>query len=209
VRSLFRLVTGLVACAVVTSAGPAFGSSADELVREAHAHEAEHKEELAMRRYSEALSLDPTLADAYLGLGELRARRGDAREAERVYSVALEHVPSLRAALLGRARARWAMGMHDDAERNLLSYAAGTDDKTALKELAGWFGEDGRAPAQLATWRRLVVVGERTNDAPLAREARTMVRALQIMVGPADPVSAPNDADDVRRAVARMARRGG
>jgi tetratricopeptide (TPR) repeat protein len=208
VRALPRVLGGLVSCVVATAAGTAIGSSADELVREARAHEADHKEDLAVRRYTEALSLDPTLGDAYLGLGDLRARRGDAREAERVYSVALEHVPSLRAALLGRARARWAMGLHDDAERDLYAYATAGEDKGAWRELAGWFGEDGRAPAQLATWRRLVVIAERTNDAALAREARTMVRALQILVGPADPVSAPSDSDDVRRAVARMARRG-
>jgi hypothetical protein len=147
-------------------------------------------------------------------LGQLRARRGDAREAERVYSVALAHIPDLRAALAGRARARWALGFHDDAERDLLAYVGDGNDKAALRELAGWFGEDGRAPAQLAAWRRLLVLAERTSDTALAREARTTVRALQIMVGPADPVSAPtsdgvNDANDVRRALAHMARRGG
>ncbi len=199
----------LVVIALAASPREARASSAQELVREARAHEAAHKEELALRRYSEALSLDPTLADAYLGLGELRARRGDAREAERVYSVAMEHVPGLRAALVGRARARWQMGMRDEAENDLWAYVADTDDKAALRELAGWFGEEGKVPAQLAAWRRMLAVAERTSDAALVREARTTVRALQILVGPADPVSAPVEGDDVRRAVARMARRGG
>lgn len=196
---------------LVTVASPhvAAASSAEELVREARAHDAAHKEELALRRYTEALSLDPTLADAYLGLGELRARRGDAREAERVYSVAMEHVPGLRPALAGRARARWQLGFRDEAERDLWAYVEGTDDKTAMRELAGWFGEEGKAPAQLATWRRLLAAAEKTNDAALTREARTTVRALQILVGPADPVSAPVEGDDVRRAVARMAKRSG
>src|SRR5262249_31673576 len=98
---------------------PARASSADELIREARAHEAAHKDELALRRYSEALALDPTLAEAYVGLGDLRARRGDTREAERVYSVALEHVPTLKIALAGRARARWALGLHEDAELDM------------------------------------------------------------------------------------------
>ncbi len=78
-----------------------------------------------------------------------------------------------------------------------------------MRELAGWFGEEGKAPAQLATWRRLLAAAEKTNDAALTREARTTVRALQILVGPADPVSAPVEGDDVRRAVARMAKRSG
>jgi tetratricopeptide (TPR) repeat protein len=200
VGALLAPLTPRVACAM---------TSAEELVREARAHETSHKEELALRRYSDALALDPTLADAYMGLAELRARRGDAREAERVYSVALAHLPQLRAALAGRARARWAMGMHDAAQEDLSAYAAQTDDLGALKELATWYGEDGKAPAQLATWRRLLWGAERAPDAALAREARVTVRALQIVVGPADPVSAPpgERADDVRWAVAHIARR--
>ena len=206
-----RAFASFFALAVALTAFPqsARASSADELVREARAHEAAHKEELALRRYTEALSLDPTLADAYLGLGDLRARRGDAREAERVYSVAMEHVPGFHAALAGRARARWQMGLRDEAEKDLWAYVTDTDDKSAMRELAGWYGEEGKVPAQLAAWRRLLAVAERTSDVPLAREARTTVRALQILVGPADPVSAPAPGDDVRRAVARVAKRGG
>jgi len=194
---------------VAAIAAPARASSADELVREARVHEAAHKDELALRRYSEALALDPTLAEAYLGLGDLRARRGDAREAERVYSVALEHVPTLKVALAGRARARWALGLHDDAQNDMFTYAEATGDTGALKELAGWYGEDGKAPAQLATWRRILVTAERSGNDKLLREAKVTVRALQIMVGPADPVSAPVDNGEVRRGVARVARRGG
>ncbi len=205
----FGLRTSLLAAALLAAAGSARASSAGELVREARAHDAAHQEELALRRYSEALSLDPTLADAYLGLGELRARRGDAREAERVYSVAMEHVPGLHEALAGRARARWALGLRDEAERDLAVYATETSDRGALRELAGWFGEEGKAPAQLAAWRRLLALAERATDAAAAREARTTVRALQILVGPADPVTTPATEDEVRRAVARVARRGG
>ncbi len=208
-RAQVRLLSLLLQVTALTAAVPAFASSAEQLVREARAHEAAQKEELAIRRYTEALSLDPTLGDAYLGLGDLRARRGDAREAERVYSVALEHVPSLRVALAGRARVRRALGMHDEAERDLLAYALETSDRAALKELAVWYGEDGRAPAQLAIWRRLLSLAEKAGDVSLTREARTTVRALQILVGPADPVSAPSEGDDVRRAFARMAKRGG
>src|SRR5258706_3635607 len=91
----------------------AASSSAAELVREARAQEAGREDELAIRRYSEALSLDPTCGDAYLGLGALRLRLGDAREAERVYSVALAHLPSLATALVGRAEARRALGFRD------------------------------------------------------------------------------------------------
>jgi tetratricopeptide (TPR) repeat protein len=199
-----------VSFALVAATGDArAAAAADELVREARAHEAAHDDDVAVRRYTEALSLDPTSADAYLGLGALRLRLGDPREAERVYAMALEHVPALHKALVGRARARWALGRHDDAEQDLDAYATLEPDPSALRDLAAWYAEDGRTPAQLAAWRRLLAMATRASDAPLAREARRMVRALQILVGPADPATAPLDPDPTRRALATIARRAG
>ena len=101
------------ACALVLlllAATPAQASSALDLVDIARAHEAAHEDDLAVRRYTEAIALDATCEEAYIGLGRLRARRGDLREAERVYNVALEHVPQLRAARVGRAYVRRALG---------------------------------------------------------------------------------------------------
>ena len=187
-----------------------------ELVREARVHEAAHEDDIAVRRYSDALALDPTCEEAYLGLGQLRMRNGDSREAERVYSVALEHVPHLRIALAGRAHARRAMGARDGAEEDLGAFAVLEEDTGALRELAGWFGEDGRTAAALATWRRMLALGARAGDAGLVHEARAMVRALQILVGPADPVIGESGATrgaaadgGARRAMAAIARRGG
>jgi tetratricopeptide (TPR) repeat protein len=176
---------------------------------EAKAHEAAHEEDVAIRRYSEALALDPTYEPAYLGLGELRARRGDAREAERVYSVALEHVPLLRVALVGRARARRVQGARLDADLDLERYLMTEEDVEELRELARWYGEEGRTAAQLSVWRRALAVSARTSDARLAHEAQTMVRALQILVGPADPVTMPPNGDATRRAIAAIAKRSG
>jgi tetratricopeptide (TPR) repeat protein len=186
-----------------------------ELVRQAREHESARRDDLAARRYTEALGLDPTCEEAYLGLGQLRARTGDAREAERVYSVALEHAPQLRAALAGRARARRAMGARDAAEMDLEAYLATERDVAAMRELAAWYGEDGRTAAQLAAWRRILAGAAAAGDAALGHEARTMVRALQIMVGPADPVVSPPEAPEGvrergdRRAMAAIARRAG
>jgi tetratricopeptide (TPR) repeat protein len=184
-------------------------SSALELVRSARAYEQAHEEDLALRRYMEALSLDPTCEEAYLGLGSLRARRGDLRESERVYSVALEHVPALRAARLARAYVRRALGATSEAVEDLLT---GTeDDVGALRILASWHAEDGQRPAQLAVWRRIATRAEATQQAALLHEARTMVRALVIIVGPADPAASPPDDRDrgLRRAISIVARRGG
>ena len=184
-------------------------SSADELVRQARAHEAAHEDDVALRRYTDALSEDRTSADAWLGLGALRMKVGEPAEAERVYDTALTQVPTLRLALRGRARARWAIGRHAEAEDDLGVYAVQERDADALRELAEWFGTDGRTPAQLATWRRLLAVAKDTSDASLEREARRMVRALVVLLGGADPAASPVDPDATRRALAKIAARGG
>jgi tetratricopeptide (TPR) repeat protein len=178
-------------------------------LREARAHEAAHEDDLALRRYTEALTLDPTCGPCYLGLAALRARLGDPREAERVYSVALAHVPELHDALLGRARVRRSLGWREEATQDIETFSLQTVDPSALRELARWQAEDGRPPAQLATWRRILALATRQGDATLANEARTMIRALQILVRPADPASAPVDPDATRRALAAIARRAG
>jgi tetratricopeptide (TPR) repeat protein len=184
----------------------AHAGSVDELLREGRAHEASGSEDLALRRYTEALQLDPTNGDAYLALGALRMKMGDAREAERVYSVALEHVPALRKALAARARARRAQAKNEEAASDLESFATLEADPTAFRELAGWYGEDNRSPAQLGAWRRVLALAR---DEALVKEARRMVRALQILIAPVDPVAHPVDPDPTRRAIAAIARRGG
>jgi tetratricopeptide (TPR) repeat protein len=201
-------VTAL-AVALAAAAPVRAQSSSDELVRQARAHEAAHEDDVAARRYVDALRLDPTNGDAYLGLGALRLRTNDLREAERVYSVALEHVPSLRKALAGRARVRWKLGLHDAATNEMESYLVYETSTPELRELGDWYGEDGRTPAQLSVWRRILVVASDAGDATLAREARIKVRALQILVGPADPVAAPIEPSAARRMIATVAKRGG
>jgi tetratricopeptide (TPR) repeat protein len=189
----------------------AASSSADELVRQARAHEAVHDDDVALRRYTEALAVDRTSADAWMGLGALRLKLGEPEEAERVYDTALAEVPTLRVALEGRARARWSLGRHADAEADLDAYASGEGkaDPVALRELADWFGADGKTPAQLATWRRLLALARDGDDALLEREAQRMVRALVILVDGADPAASPVAPDAVRRSLAQIATRGG
>jgi tetratricopeptide (TPR) repeat protein len=206
-RSFRPLVAALLAMLALAVPRVASASSAQELVRSARAHEQAHEDDVALRRYMEALSLDPTCEEAYLGLGSLRARRGDLRESERVYSVALEHVPGLRAARLARAYVRRALGANAQAVEDLL--AGADDDISALRILASWHGEDGHTPAQLAVWRRIAARAEATQHTALAQEARTMVRALVILVGTADPAAAPSDDRGLRRLVSKLAKRGG
>ena len=189
------------------AARAAHASSALELVRIAHAHEIAHEDDIALLRYMEALALDPTCAEAYLGLGDLRARRGDLREAERVYSTLLEHFPADRAARVARAQIRRALGATTLARSDLV--LGHEDDVGVLRTIAGWYGEDGNTPAQLATWRRIGAIAEANGDPVLVREARTMVRALVILVGPADPAASPTELDGLRHTLSILARRGG
>jgi tetratricopeptide (TPR) repeat protein len=202
-----RLAAVLVLVAASLVAPPASASSALELVKVARAHEIAHEDDLAIRSYMDALALDPTCDEAYLGLGSLRARRGDLREAERVYSVALEHLPSLRAARTARAYVRRALGMRAEAVEDLL--AGVEEDPSALRVLAGWHGEDGQTPAQLAVWRRIAARADALADPVLREEAKRMVRALVILVGPADPAAAPPDVHGLRKVAASVARKGG
>lgn len=199
---------GALGLAILVAATGASASSALDLVRLAQANEEADREDVALRRYMDALALDPTCQAAYLGLGKLRERQGDLREAERVYSVALEHVPELRAARLARARVRRALGWADAAMGDL--FAGSADELEALRALAGWYGEDGLRPAQLAVWRRILVRASAAHDEARRREARTMVRALVMLVGTADPAASPADVHASTRAVlAALARRAG
>jgi len=209
-RRLVKRWAVLGAVALGCAAGPARASTVTDLVREARQLEAAHEEDRAIRRYVDALELDPTCAPAYLGLADLRARRGDTREAERVYSVALEHVPALHAALIGRARVRRVLGEARLGDSDLERYLNHEEDLSEMKELAGWYGEEGRAAAQLAMWRRLYATALRIGaEVAVVREARATVRALQLLLELADPVISPAEADPVRLGLAAMARRGG
>lgn len=191
---------------VAARGGDARGSSADELVREAQEHERQNEDDVAARRYTEALATDVTNQSAWLGLGALRFRIGEVAEAERVYASALAHVPTLSRAREGRARCLWALGRHAEAEAALYDYAEAADDAVAYRLLAGWFGTDGRLPAQLATWRKMLARAEERHDAADATEASVMVRALVAIVGEADPASSPAAPDPTRRELARIAR---
>jgi tetratricopeptide (TPR) repeat protein len=201
-----RWIAGLATVAAVMMLGaPVSASTPLDLVELAKAHERAHEDDLALRRYTDALALDSMCEEAYLGLGSLRARRGDLREAERVYSIALEHLPQLRAARTARAFLRHALGANNEAIQDLIT--GYEDDVDSLRILARWYSEDGQTPAQLAVWRRILVRAEATQDPALLHEARTMVRALVILVGTADPAASPPDDRGIRKTMSVLARR--
>ena len=186
------------------SSGMARASAATDLVAMAQAHEAQSDDDVAIRRYTEAIALDPSYEPAYVGLGALRERRGDVREAERVYTMALSHVPTSTDAKIGRARARWSLGFPELAARDLED--ASREDPRALAKLGLWYMTAGQMPAALAVWRTILARAKVTSDEALAREARVHIRALSAVVV-TDPVVHPVDARGIRKAIAAVAER--
>jgi tetratricopeptide (TPR) repeat protein len=185
-------------------------SAAAELTRQGREHARSGDDALAMRRFAEAVHLDPSYGPAYLELAAARERAGDFVEAERTYNVAIEHIPDFVSAFRGRAALLRRMGEFAremaDLER-LTRLAEGPD---TLRALAARYVEDRAWPAALATFRRLRVLAERTGDEQLVRESTVQVRALAVLCGELDPVVAGAARRDwVRRAVASVARRRG
>jgi len=203
-RRAFEFVLALM---LVVLARRASASSCDELVRSAKAHETAGESDVALRVYNDAVRLDPTCGAAWLGLGNLRAKTGDAAEAERVFDAALTHVPFLPEAIAGRARSRWRLGRGAEAEEDMRQFvdrSAPNDPRAALGglvELAGWYASMNRPPAQLACWRRIAALAHGVDEALEAR-AKTTVRALAIVVGDADPVTRPPRRDLLRSVAA-------
>lgn len=200
--------------AVVGVARFARASTCDDLVRAGRSMEASGDPDRALRAYNDAIGLDPTCHDAYLRLGAIRESRRDYREAERVYSLAIEHLPAARDAYVRRASVRLLLGREEEGlgELRLLGETDPTDDAglhaalDALHRLDDWFAARDQIPARLGVWRRIAFLLEKGQDPRLA-DARAMVRALALVVGPSDPVTNANGARGLRPLVARAANR--
>ena len=185
-------------------------SAAAELTRQGREHAKAGDDALAMKRFAEAVHLDPSFGAAYLDLAAARERSGDYLEAERTYDVAIEHVPNFTAAFRARAALLRKMGEFARETADLEHVARLAEGPEPLRALATRY-IDGKAwPAALATFRRLGAYAERSADESLAREAALQVRALMVLCGELDPVMAgAGERDWVRRAVASVARRRG
>lgn len=186
--------------------GAAQASSIDELLASAERHAATGNEEVALKRYTEALALDGTCEACFLGLGGLREKRGDLREADRVYSAGLLRRPDVVAVRVARARVRWKLGLRTEALADLEDAAGRTPRVEVLRELGARYRELAQFPAQLRVARQLLALGERTQDAALIREAQVLVTALVLLAEPMDPAAQPVGPDPVRKAIARAAR---
>ena len=170
----------------------------------------------AMKRYRDAIELDPTAEPAYLALGALRTKRNELSEAENIYDVALVRLSSSRALYLARAKVHRLRGHASDARFDLrrawtLEGTSGSNDElTMMREWIALTHEQRDPAGELLAWRRILAIAHARGDAKLRAEASVQARALGIFVGEIDPVlSGKLIADPMRKSLASVARRGG
>lgn len=189
--------------------GPvSFGGMAAELTRQGHEHAQRGDEEVAIRRFVEAIQLDSTYGPAYLELAAARERAGDFGEAERTYNVAIERVAGFAAAFRGRAALHGRLGQGDEQLADLEMAARLAETPDVLRDLAQRYVEAHAWPAALAVYRRSGALAEKLGDERAMHDASVHVRALSILAGELDPVSSGASSPNwVRRAEASVARR--
>jgi tetratricopeptide (TPR) repeat protein len=162
----------------------------------------------ALSEYTASLAVDSTLGVAYLRLGSLRERMGDAREAELVYSQAVRLGDARARALLLRSHLYRATGQGTLALRDLEAAVELETDRAALEELAQHYVEAHAFSAALFTFRRILASAQQSGDSAQLETARVEVRALSVLVAEADPTTEPAKKHDwVGRSLVNIARR--
>jgi hypothetical protein len=162
----------------------------------------------ALSEYTQSLAIDSTLGEAYLRLGALRERMGDAREAALVYSEAVRLGDTRARALVQRSHLFRAVGRSAEALRDLEAAVALEPNRDALSELANDYVELHAFAAALFTVRRLLASAQVSGDNAAEQSARLEVRALRVLAAETDPTAerAPKH-DWVGRSLASIARR--
>jgi len=162
----------------------------------------------ALREYSETIAIDSTLGDAYLRLGALRERMGDAREAELIYAAAIRLSDSRARALVQRSHLHRAAGRSAQAIADLQAAVELEPERDALQELAQYYVEAHAWAAALATFRRIASSARESGDGAALERARLDIRALQVLVAETDPSTAPVKKHDwVGRSLTHIASR--
>ena len=212
-----RVLVALLLTAAAASSRPGSihaspASSAALLVAQGKEREGAGDALTAIKRYSDALAIDPTSEAAYLALGALRERRSEPIEAEEIYTVGIARVPTSNEMLVARGRVRRVRGAFalaaDDLQHALAGASGAEAEPRILRELVAVRRAQTAPAAELATWRRLLAWARAHGDAPTTQEAAVQARALGLYVGEIDPaLGGRADADQVRRALAAIARR--
>ncbi len=119
----------------------------------------------ALKKYDEATALDPTLADAYLGRGQLYAKTGSLDRASREYDHALELDPSSEEAVLAKVDVLSGLTKPDEAAKTLDAAVrlnpANPKFRTARGDFYRFEGRNGRA-VQLYT--EAIQLSQRTKE---------------------------------------------
>lgn len=206
----------LLCLLAVPEASAAPSGSAALLVTQGKQREADGDELSAIKRYSDALAIDPAHEDAYLALGALRTKRNELAEAESVYDVATVRVPGSRAVYFQRGRVRRLRGRFADARVDLRrawlleGSSASLDELAIVRELIGIAHEQREPAAELLGWRRVLAIARARSDAAVAKEASIQARALALFVGEIDPVTLGRaSTEPFRKSLASVARRSG
>lgn len=159
----------------------------------------------ALREYMQTIATDGTHGEAYLRLGALRERMGDAREAELIYSEAVRFGDVRARALVQRSHLYRAAGRSVEAVGDLEAAIELEANQQALQELAQHYVEAHAWAAALATFRR---IASSAQDSATSESARLEIRALRVLVAEVDPTTAPVKRHDwVGRSLAHLARR--
>ncbi len=196
------------------SAAPS--GSAALLVTQGKQREADGDELAAIKRYSDALAIDPGHEEAYLALGALRTKRNELVEAESVYDVAAVRVPGSRAVAFERGRVRRLRGRFAEARLDLRrawlleGNTSSPEELAIVRELIAIAHEQREPAAELLGWRRVLAIARARSDGALTKEASVKSRALALFVGEIDPVTwGGTSTEPFRKSLASVARRSG
>ncbi len=162
----------------------------------------------ALDAYARAVRADSTFGPAYIAMARLREQMADFDEAELIYGRAIQ-LPAVAAeALARRAALRRRLGRHSEALRDLeAAIQIGSDDPEHLELVARWYVEERNWSAALAWHRRLEATLRGNGETTRADQVRVGIRALVVLAGDTDPVSAGRDHPNwVRRSLAKLAR---
>jgi tetratricopeptide (TPR) repeat protein len=210
------LVSALFAAPFAREGHASPAASAELLVKQGKASEASGEDLVAIKRYSDAMAIDPSSEAAYLALAGVREKRGELLEAEEILSVGVLRVPTSVDMLRAQGRVLRRRGRWSEAE-SALRHAAGLEGTTGspreiaiLRERATLERERLAPAAELAVWRRLLAIARQNDDPQLEKEASVQARVLALYVGEIDPVmSGKATHDPLRRTLFSIARRGG
>lgn len=214
-----RTIVALLLAAIALVDRPivaAPAASAALLVAQGKQKETDGDELSAIKRYSDAIAIDPVHEDAYLALAALRMKRNELGEAESVLDVAVIRVPSSRALLFSRGKVRRLRGHPLDARQDLRrawlleGNTSSPEELEIVRELIAIAHEQREPAAELLGWRRVLAIARARNDASLSKEASVQARALALFVGEIDPVTfGRTSTEPARKSLASVARRGG